>query len=164
VKSDDLELNRVIASAEPNSDGTVIVPDWVDSSSLMSRSGYDLIIESPDGQVFVVSGYFSSSDVPSLETLSGKEFSAVEVAEFVEAGNPYEVAQVEGFVPPEVLQSLTEQQAEPDIPTEEFSSLEQLLAAIANGAELDQSMLGVFDAALEEAITLGLRQIQHYLL
>jgi len=133
--------------------GTEIsVPDWISRAEAFQRSGDDLLIVGPDGQKAIISGFFSSGAMPRLITFTGEELPVEDVLVRVEAGDPFEVAQAQtGGAATDAPLIQSETGAAPDTPT----SLESLLVSLSNGAELDASLVDVFQQAVNEAVAQG---------
>ena len=48
------------------------VPEWAFEDAVFSRAGNDLLIEAPDGAVWVVKGYYNNGFRPELQSLTGE--------------------------------------------------------------------------------------------
>ena len=80
-----------------NDSGAVRLPDGIEASSCeLTRDGQDLVMTTPDGEVFIVENYFAMADAPVIISDSGALLSPALVLSFIKpAAGDVQVAATE---------------------------------------------------------------------
>ncbi|NQV98663.1 MAG: hypothetical protein HQ483_03105, partial [Rhodospirillales bacterium] len=135
------------------------VPNWAIQATF-SQVGDDLILIGAQGEKITLEGFFAQIPVPSLITFTGQQISAQDIALRIETGGEVQVAQDAGVQVPgqavgpgdPLTEPLVGDAGQGEVP---LSSLESLLISISGALPIDEGMLAVFQAALNEAVSQG---------